>query len=100
MTDIKMSEVFELPVFIQKRSTVLRDQNGDCFREIEGANQAAVHAINQHDKLVEENERLVEENIKLLCLLQRLAETASECDGWESFPSPILDEVFEVLNRT
>ncbi len=88
MTDIKMSEVFENLPTTPEKFWLSSDPE---IRQKQM--QALVHAINQHDKLAAENE-------KLLCLLQRLADTASECDGWESFPSPILDEAYEALNRT
>lgn len=64
MSDIKMSDVFDIPLpenqdWIECRLGVVTDF---ANQEVGGA---VIEAINSHDRLVEENEKLKEENEKL-----------------------------------
>ena len=66
MSDIKMSNVFSLP--LDATYDNLQDANGyevACF-EITIQDEAAAHAINAHDALIEQNKALIEalEHIK------------------------------------
>ena len=100
---MKMSEVFGDGVTSKSGQEVGKgcfDWDCGVLRKIEGGHvaefdevtesAAAAHAINNHDRLAAENEALK-------IMLKRLSGTAIECDGWESFPSEILDEVNDLL---
>jgi len=70
MTDIKMSEVFDLPLHRDKFGGVIDNEAGMLLRVSEEIDyignhmlvakieDAAAHAINNHDRLVAENEAL------------------------------------------
>ena len=58
MSEMKMSDMFELPVLASQLEVYGANSNpGITFEDIE---KAAAHAINNHDRLVEENKRLRE----------------------------------------
>ncbi len=57
MSDIKMSEVFDLPVYQSKSSKkIIKDARYDALARYdwEKEAEAAVHAINSHDKLTQQ----------------------------------------------
>ena len=68
--EIKMSDMFDLPL-VGSESPFVRDSSGNCviyaqsklndISELERISRAkhAVHAINNHDKLTEQNAKLV-----------------------------------------
>ena len=90
VSDIKMSEVFDLPL----------TDNFGCIQEVDGRfiadlesnemDEAAVLAINSHDKLTS---RVAE----LEAALSELMDKASECDSWESFPEQYLEDARNAL---
>lgn len=47
----------------------------------------------------EANARLILAAPDLLAALERLADLASRCDGWESFPSSALDDAYAVIAK-
>lgn len=58
MSEMKMSDMFELPVRASQLEVYGANSNpGITFEDIE---KAAAHAINNHDRLIEENKRLRE----------------------------------------
>ena len=58
MSEMKMSDMFELPVRASQLEVYGANSNpGITFEDIE---KAAAHAINNHDKLTEQNAKLVE----------------------------------------
>lgn len=74
MSDIKMSSWFDLP-FTAEPSGVISDNYCIATAEFCGTfsqSKAAVHAINSHDALVEQNKALRES----------LAYAIKEADGW------------------
>lgn len=79
MSDIKMSDVFQLPVSCEEVSEIgveLFDNNEDAY---------AAFAINNHDRLTEENAQLKADNFDLLReqkRLQSMLYDALRCTGY------------------
>ena len=55
MSDIKMSEVFKLPVVKWNYSNLLRDQSDTVICNYPKGIELSAHAINTHDTLVAQN---------------------------------------------
>ena len=89
--DIKMSDVFDLPV-----------QSGadGCVYDLHysrictsGSNSKEItHAINNHDPMALRIKELESALVELM-------DKASECDSWESFPAQYLDDARKALER-
>lgn len=95
MADIKMSDVFELPLKSVEYQNQIVDKNKMelLFADFHNYEKdALIAAINTYDQ----NQERIK---KLEVALDKLASEASECDGWESFPQSWIDEAFNVLDE-
>ena len=85
MTDIKMSNTFDLPV--SDGDFTLVAMNKSTYVSMD---RAAVIAINSYDL---NQERIAE----LEKALDKLIDRAQQVDSWESFPDSWLNEAYEAL---
>lgn len=74
MSDIKMSEKFSLVTYREKTSSILNgDESIALLTGDHGIGSAIVHAINNHDRLTEENAKLKEDNAELISFVESVA---------------------------
>ena len=79
MSNIKMSDVFQLPVSCEEVSEIgveLFDNNEDAY---------AAFAINNHDRLTEENAKLKADKAELLKALNGVMNIVAVSDGVDGY---------------
>lgn len=97
MSDLKMSEVFGLPViegnFVNEHTRMVCDQKGVFAMSNISASSRVAHAINNHDRLVEEIAQLKADVAELVESLNTMTDFAEhQMNPWQNDPSLFDDE--------